>query len=108
MEKFLNNLKLALEKYGTLLVDRRLFVTLLLVFGTIFGVDAWVTDSEALATDVVEAIQLLVSASVALVSVISLVFSYTKRPASGLNYKTPNPEEAIERAVTNALKNITK
>jgi hypothetical protein len=94
---------------ATLIGDRRMFIAaLFLIIGSVFGVPNFVDNSDELSQETAEIINALIFAVNNLLAFIVMIISYTKRPPSGLNYKQPNIEEAVERAVANALKNITK
>lgn len=81
-----NNTWLFVQKLGTLLVDRR-FWAYLLSLGIMLGVVPATADKEALSNQTVDAILLVMQGATALLGVLVLVYSWTKRPPSGLDYK---------------------
>lgn len=81
-----NNSWLFVQKVGTLLVDRRFWVYLLSL-GIMLGVVPATADKEALSTQTVDAILLVAQSATAVLGILVLVYSWTKRPPSGLDYK---------------------
>lgn len=105
MEATLQTIWKTLSKLGTLLVDRRLWIALLFVVGNVVGVDEWSRNADALAGNIVDAIQGILMSGGALIAVVTLLYSYTKRPPSGLD----GTNGAIEKAVQDAIaKYLTK
>lgn len=81
-----NNTWLFVQKLGTLLVDRR-FIAYIISLGIMLGLIPAATDAEALSNQTVDAILLIMQGATALLGVLVLVYSWTKRPPSGLDYK---------------------
>ncbi len=79
--------KLILGKIGSVLVDRRLWVYLFTLAAVILGMPKLGENAENLGTDVASAIVLITQGVTILVGALSLIFSWERRPPSGLNYK---------------------
>ena len=91
-------LKIA-RKIGRLLVDTRFWVAVLFIGGNFLGSEEWVKDADPLSQDIVAAIQALWNALVSVVSLVMLLYSYTKRSPSGL----VNPNEDLADRVAEKL-----
>ena len=91
-------LKIA-RKIGRLLVDTRFWVAVLFIGGNFLGSTAWVENSDQLSQDIVEAVQALWNAVISVVSLVMLLYSYTKRSPSGL----ANPNEDLADRVAEKL-----
>jgi hypothetical protein len=81
-----NNSWLAIQKIGTLLVDRR-FWMYLISLGVILGVLPKTANADELGDAWVDGIMLVVQGATVLLNTLVLLYSYTKRPPSGLEYK---------------------
>lgn len=89
-----------IAKLGTVLIDRR-FWMYLLSLGVIIGLVPATVDTEKMSNDLVGALELIMAGVTALGGLVMLVYSWTKRPPSGMNYK---PE--INEVVATLLKEV--
>ncbi len=81
-----NNVLLAISKFGTLLVDRR-FWAWVISMGVVIGFVPATADAKALSDQTVSAILMILQGATMLLGMLALVYSWTKRPPSGLDYK---------------------
>jgi len=99
--------KLVFDKVGTVLVDRRFWLTF--VFPVVFSIGLFPklaeADPEVLSDSAVAWAELLVGTLVPLLSALILNSSWTKRAPSGLNFKEPKSDsDVLAEAVIKAIK----
>lgn len=81
------NYKLVLDKVGTILVDRRLWVAAITIAGIIFGIPSFTDNTEALSQEAIDWVNLLTGIVGSLAVVVSLLASWAQRAPSGLSFK---------------------
>jgi len=87
-----------LGKYGTLLVDRR-FIGYILSLLVMFGILPAVIDTESLSNEFVDAVLLIFQGADTLLGILVLLYSWTKREPSGLNYGIPIDVKELAEAL---------
>lgn len=100
-----DNAWLFVQKIGTVLADRRFWVWLFGLLVTM-GILPATTDAGAIGNQTADAILLVVQGATALFGVIVLLYSWAKRPPSGLNYKElPTEIEKLIPVLSELFKN---
>ena len=86
MDEYLVMLRKTGAKLLTLVVDRRLIAYVAVVIGVMFGFPELVNNADALDEQLAEGVQLIIQGVTALLGLLGLIHSWTKRPPSGLDY----------------------
>jgi hypothetical protein len=76
-----------LAKIYTVLIDRRLWISLMTVVGLIFGVPELAENADSTSSEIVDAIVLIVQSVGSLITTFGLLYSWTKRAPSGKNFR---------------------
>lgn len=100
------NWKLVLDKVGTVIIDRRFWVSLFSVIVLVFGTDQMLGNVDALSDQAVELSSLLLKFMGVFVVPVLLGNSWTKRAPSGLGFKEVNSE--VEAFVKTLSETISK
>lgn len=87
MTTLLNGIRVFLEKLGTMIIDRRLLFYIFVVVGTVLGLPQLTDNADTLNKELVDAITLIIQGVTAIVGLVTLLISWTKRPPSGQNYR---------------------
>jgi hypothetical protein len=82
------NVWLALQKIGRLIIGFRFLTYVFILIGTIGGYPLLVANADAANKELLDTIYALAVAIEAVVGQIVLIASYTKRPPVGLDYKS--------------------
>lgn len=91
------NWKLVLDKVGTVIVDRRFWVSLFTAGLLVFGSPEVLGNVDSLSDQAVEVSQAIVQIIGMLVPFITLIGSWTKRAPSGLNFKETTTAVKIKK-----------
>lgn len=80
-------LQLVLDKVGTIVVDRRFWVSLFTLLSIIFGIPELANNANYLSGEALDLVVLVAQILGLLLVPFGLVISWANRPPSGLNYK---------------------
>lgn len=99
------NWKLVFDKVGTVIVDRRFWVSLFTTVILVFGTPELLGNVDSLSDQALEVTQLIVQVLGMILPLLNLVNSWTKRAPSGLGFKEVQTEsDILAEAVIKAIK----
>lgn len=101
--------QLIFDKVGTVLVDRRFWQLFVIPTAVAVGLFPYLTpdNTSVMSEQAVKISELVVAATVPILSSWLVGTSWTKREPSGLKYKEPKPEtDVLAEAVIKALKDV--